>query len=66
MAAQITANSPVSVQQSLQAIDALTSANDALGWELTTKAKQVINASADAREGVAAFFEKRAPRWTGR
>ncbi|MGE3296610.1 MAG: hypothetical protein AB7I68_04590 [Porticoccaceae bacterium] len=56
----------MSVQQSLQAIDALTSANDALGWELTTKAKQVINASADAREGVAAFFEKRAPRWTGR
>ncbi|TAL07943.1 MAG: enoyl-CoA hydratase, partial [Porticoccaceae bacterium] len=66
LAAQITANSPVSVQQSLQAIDALASADDALGWELTAKAKKVINASADAKEGVAAFFEKRPPKWTGR
>lgn len=66
LAAQITANSPVSVQQSLQAINALVSADDALGWELTTRAKKVINESADAKEGVAAFFEKRPPRWTGR
>lgn len=66
LAAQITANSPVSVQQSLQAIDALASADDALGWELTSKARKAINASADAKEGVAAFFEKRPPKWTGR
>jgi len=66
LAAQITANSPVSVQQSLQAIDALASADDDQGWALTAKAKQVINESADAKEGVAAFFEKRPPVWTGR
>ncbi len=66
LAAQITANSPVSVQQSLQALDALASANDALGWELTTKARKVINSSTDAKEGVAAFFERRPPVWTGR
>lgn len=65
LAAQITANSPVSVQQSLQAIDALASANDNQGWALTAKAKQVINESDDAREGVAAFFEKRPPIWKG-
>ncbi|MEZ0155583.1 MAG: enoyl-CoA hydratase-related protein [Candidatus Reddybacter sp.] len=65
LAAQITANSPVSVQQSLQAIDALPSADDAHGWELTAKAKQVIGDSADAKEGVAAFFEKRPPVWRG-
>lgn len=66
LAKKITANSPVSVQQSLQAIDALTSANDAQGWALTEKARQVINKSDDAKEGVAAFFEKRPPVWTGR
>ena len=65
LAAQITANSPVSVQQSLQAIDALASADDAHGWKLTAKAKQVISESADAKEGVTAFFEKRPPVWKG-
>ena len=65
LAAQITANSPVSVQQSLQAIDALASADDAEGWALTAQAKQVINDSQDAKEGVAAFFEKRPPVWQG-
>ncbi len=65
LAAQITANSPVSVQQSLQAVDALASINDDQGWVLTAKAKKVINESADAKEGVAAFFEKRPPVWKG-
>lgn len=66
LAEQICANSPVSVQQSLQAVDALTSANDAEGWALTEKARAVVRASEDSQEGVAAFFEKRVPVWTGR
>ncbi len=66
LAAQITANSPVSVQQSLQAIDALASADDEQGWALTAKAKRIIDESHDAKEGVAAFFEKRPPAWKGR
>ena len=66
LAAQIEANAPVAVQQSLQVIDALTSANDEEGWNLTAQARRVIGASADADEGVKAFFEKRPPKWTGR
>ncbi len=66
LAATITANAPIAVQQGLQAIDALASSDDARGWELTTAARRVIGESDDAKEGVAAFFEKRRPRWTGR
>ena len=66
LARLITANAPVAVQQSLQALDALASASDEHGWELTTKARRVIGESEDAKEGVAAFFDKRAPVWTGR
>ena len=66
LAALITANAPIAVQQSLQAIDGLASASDAQGWELTAKARKVNMASDDSKEGVAAFFEKRSPVWSGR
>lgn len=66
LAEQICANSPVSVQQSFQALHALVSADDAEGWALTEKARTVVRVSQDAEEGVKAFFEKRPPNWTGR
>lgn len=66
LAATIAANAPIAVQQSLQVIDALTSSDDERGWELTGTARRVIGESEDAKEGVQAFFEKRAPRWIGR
>lgn len=62
----MTANAPIAVQQSLRVVDALASATDAEGWELTTAARKIIGASEDAREGVNAFFERRPPVWTGR
>ncbi len=66
LAMTITGNAPIPVQQSLQVVDALASADDERGWELTRQARRVIGESEDAEEGVAAFFEKRQPRWTGR
>ncbi len=59
-------NSPVAVQQSLWAVDRITTTGDEDGWATTTEARRVIGASEDSKEGVAAFFEKRPPRWTGR
>lgn len=66
LASEITANAPISVQQSLRVVDALASGDDDRGWELTRQARRVIGESEDSTEGVAAFFEKRPPRWTGR
>ena len=66
LARSIAGNAPVAVQQSLQVVDALVSWDDDRGWELTRERRRVIGASADAEEGVKAFFEKRPPRWKGR
>jgi enoyl-CoA hydratase/carnithine racemase len=62
----ITANSPVAVQHSLQALDQVVSADDEAAWKISHTAKRVNGQSEDATEGIAAFFEKRAPQWRGR
>ena len=66
LADAIAANSPVSVQQTLQAVDAVLSASDDKGWAATVAGQAAVMESEDMREGVRAFFEKRPPEWTGR
>jgi enoyl-CoA hydratase/carnithine racemase len=66
LAERICANAPVAVQSSLTAINEHLAETDSLGWRLTDDAKAAIAATADHREGLAAFLEKRPPRWTGR
>jgi enoyl-CoA hydratase/carnithine racemase len=66
LARRITANSPVSVQACLRAVNGLAQASDEAGWEATGVATAAIAQSADLREGVAAFFERRPPVWSGR
>ncbi len=65
LAEEICANAPVSVQASLAAVNDIVAAGDALGWEQTQEALRTAAASGDAREGVAAFLEKRPPVWSG-
>jgi enoyl-CoA hydratase/carnithine racemase len=66
LAQEICENSPVSVQSCLAAVNTLAGADDELGWEQTGAALTAASSSADAREGVRSFLEKRPPVWTGR
>lgn len=66
LARQIAANSPVSIRETLAAVEATVSADDDAGWVATEKAKATIQSSEDAIEGIRAFFEKRDPVWPGR
>jgi enoyl-CoA hydratase len=66
LAREICDNAPVSVQSCLAAVNTIVGADDELGWEVTKAALTAASSSADAREGVRSFLEKRPPVWTGR
>ncbi|MFJ3772313.1 enoyl-CoA hydratase-related protein [Streptomyces sp. NPDC090075] len=66
LADQVCANSPLSVSATLAAVDRVAAEADELGWEVTRHAIESVLGSEDQREGVAAFLEKRTPRWRGR
>jgi enoyl-CoA hydratase/carnithine racemase len=65
LADRIAARAPVAVRETLRAVEAVYAADDEHGWAETAVARDRARASADSREGVAAFLEKRPARWTG-
>ena len=66
VAAQIVAAAPLAVRASRQVVLAADDQDDATLRALSKQLLGAVLAADDAREGVAAFVEKRAPRWTGR
>lgn len=66
LAEQVSRNSPLAVSVSLRALERVVAEQDGRGWAATDVASGVIERSEDGAEGIAAFLEKRPPRWTGR
>ena len=65
LAQQIAANAPVAVRASKRSIDSAVNVDDLAGWRLSEEAMAEAMSSADMREGVTAFEEKREPNWSG-
>ncbi|MFF2555982.1 enoyl-CoA hydratase-related protein [Nocardia sp. NPDC058058] len=65
LAARVCRNAPVSVRESLTALERLNSADDEQAWQVTEAAMAATLSSRDTAEGVAAFLERREPRWSG-
>lgn len=66
LARRIVLNAPTSIRATLEALDAVTAHDDDRGWQATDAARDMIMASEDRAEGIAAFFERREPDWPGR
>lgn len=66
LAERICVNAPVSVRQSLWALEQVNTLTDEAGWAASAEATGVVRATEDFKEGRTAFFEKRSPNWLGR
>jgi enoyl-CoA hydratase len=66
MAARIEASAPVAVRASRQVVLSAVTTDETTAWRLSEEAMAQAMNSADFREGLAAFIEKRPPLWTGR
>jgi enoyl-CoA hydratase len=66
LAARISGNAPLALQVTKQLVWDEARMHDADEWAAIRAKAAPVFASADAREGAAAFAERRAPRWTGR
>ncbi|AZG45504.1 enoyl-CoA hydratase-related protein [Gordonia insulae] len=66
LAEDICQSSPIAVRQTLAAMAEQDEDADKIGWAATGRAIDVVTASEDIQEGIRAFFERRAPEWTGK
>jgi enoyl-CoA hydratase len=61
----IAANAPLSIARTTQLVRARAGRSEHDLWELMAPVRDEVFNSSDAKEGAAAFAEKRTPHWTG-
>lgn len=66
LAERVTANAPLAVQESRRVVLEATDQPDEIGWKLSGEGMAKVMQTEDLGEGLAAFIEKRPPRWKGR
>jgi enoyl-CoA hydratase len=66
LADKVAANGPLAVPQIKRTVQASVGRPPADAFALEDKARAIVIASADAREGPAAFIQKRRPQFQGR
>lgn len=66
LAERICANAPLAVRESLAVVNHEIAGDERPSWERSDAAHARLLATEDMREGIGAFFERRAPRWAGR
>jgi len=66
LATDVAQCAPLSVRENRRIVMATLDHGEAAAWETTRESRRVVARSDDAREGLAAFLEKRQPHWSGR
>jgi enoyl-CoA hydratase len=65
LAGRICANAPLAVREALAIVNHEVAGDETASWERSDAAHRRLVATHDVKEGVAAFFERRPPWWTG-
>lgn len=62
---RICANAPLAVREALDILNTEVVSDEASSWERSDAAHARLLGSEDVKEGLAAFFGRRSPKWTG-
>lgn len=66
LAQKICANAPIAVREALEVFDAEVNGDEAPMWKKSHEAHERLLKTDDVKEGITAFFEKRAAVWRGK